>query len=50
MPIKERLKLCAGILVSIDARRKYSGDHSMFSSLECQLVDRELRELADEWI
>jgi hypothetical protein len=50
MPIKERLKLCAGILASIDARRECSGDHSIFSSLERQLVDRELRELADEWI
>ena len=49
MPIKERLELCARILASIDARRNHSGDHSIFSSVELQLINRELKELADEW-
>jgi hypothetical protein len=49
MPIKERLELGARILATIDARRNHSGDHSIFSSLEKHLVDRELKELADEW-
>jgi hypothetical protein len=49
MPIKERLERCARILASIDARRNYSGDHSIFSSVERELVDRELKELAGEW-
>ncbi|MGH9631716.1 MAG: hypothetical protein ACRD7E_25700 [Bryobacteraceae bacterium] len=49
MQIKERLELSARILASIDARRNHCGDHSIFSSVERQVVDRELKELADEW-
>jgi hypothetical protein len=49
MPIKERLELCIRILASIDARRYQSGDCSIFSSVERQVVDRELKQLADEW-
>lgn len=49
MPIKDRLELSARVLASIDARRNQSADHSIFSSVERQVVDRELKELADEW-
>jgi len=49
MPIKDRLELSARVLASIDARRNQSCDHSVFSSVERQVVDRELKELADEW-
>ena len=49
MPIKDRLELCARILATVDARRNHCGDYSIFSSVERQVVDRELKELADEW-
>ncbi|HEU0142211.1 MAG TPA: hypothetical protein VFQ79_20990 [Bryobacteraceae bacterium] len=49
MAIKERLELSARILASIDGRRNHKGDHSIFSSVERQVIDRELKELAEEW-
>ena len=50
MSTKERLELSVRILTSIDERRKECGDPSIFSSVERQIVDRELTELTTEWI
>ena len=49
MSTKERLESSVYILISIDIRREEYRDPSVFSSVERQIVERELKELADEW-
>jgi hypothetical protein len=49
MTIKERLESSVRILTTIDELREGYGDPSIFSSVERQVVDRELSELASEW-
>ena len=49
MTIKERLERCVRLLTDIEARREQCGDPSIFSSVERRIVDRELRELSEEW-
>ena len=49
MSTKERLESSVYILTSIDIRREEYRDPSVFSSVERQIVDRELEELAAEW-
>jgi hypothetical protein len=49
MSTKERLESSVYILTSIDIRREECRDPSIFSSVERQVVDRELKELAAEW-
>ena len=49
MSAKERLESSVYILTSIDIRREEYRDPSVFSSVERQIVERELKELADEW-
>lgn len=50
MSIKERLALGARILFATGALRDRTGDPSTSRSVEREIVDRELRELASEWI
>lgn len=49
MSTNERLESSVYILTSIDIRREECGDPSIFSSVERQIIDRELKELAAEW-
>ena len=49
MSTKERLESSVYILTSIDIRREEYRDPSVFSSVERQIVERELNELAAEW-
>jgi hypothetical protein len=44
------LKLSATLLRTIDARRKATGDHGIGSAVERDILDRELAELALEWM
>jgi hypothetical protein len=50
LPVRIRLKLSAKLLRSIDARRKATGDQSIGSGVERDILDRELAELALEWM
>ena len=50
LPVRVRLKLSAKLLRSIDARREASGDQGIGSAVERDILDRELAELALEWM
>ena len=50
IPLPARLKASEILLRSIDVRRMASGDEAIGSAIERKLLDRELAELADEWI
>ena len=50
LPIRVRLTLAAKILRSIDARREATGDRGIGSAVERAILDRELAELALEWM
>jgi hypothetical protein len=50
LPLPIRLKLSAKLLRSIDARREASGDQSIGSTVERDILDRELADLALEWM
>ena len=49
MTTKERLHRRARLLESVDARRLAAQNPHIFSSVERQIVNSELAELADEW-
>jgi hypothetical protein len=49
-PLRVRLKLSAKLLRSIDARREASGDQSIGSAAERDILDRELAKLALKWM
>ena len=49
MTTKKRLELSMRLLSSIDARREQCADTAFFSSVEREIVDRELKDLAQEW-
>ena len=50
LPIRARLKLSVKLLRSIDARREATGDQGIGSAAERDILDRELAELALEWM
>ena len=50
LPLPVRLKLSAELLRTIDARRKATGDQGIGSAVERDILDRELAELALEWM
>jgi len=50
LPIRVRLELLAELLCSIDARREATGDQVIGSAVERDILDRELAELAPEWM
>jgi hypothetical protein len=50
LPVSVRLKLSAKLLRSIDARRKATSDQGIGSAVERDILDRELAELALEWM
>jgi hypothetical protein len=50
LPVRVRLKITAKLLRTNDARRKATGDQSIGSTVERDILDRELAELALEWI
>ena len=50
LPLPVRLKLTAKLLRSIDARRAATGDQCIGSGAERDILDRELAELALEWM
>ena len=50
LPLPIRLDLSAKLLRSIDARREATGDQGIGSAAERDILDRELAELALEWM
>jgi len=50
LPVSVRLKLSAKLLRSVDARRKAPSDQGIGSAVERDILDRELAELALEWM
>ena len=50
IPLQVRLKSSETLLRSIDARRFVTGDEAIGSAIERKLLDRELAELAVEWV
>ena len=48
MPSRLKLELRAPILFAIDERRRLTGDSNLGSSVERQIIARELATLADE--
>jgi hypothetical protein len=48
MPSRIKLELRAHILFAIEERRKVTGDSNLGSSVERQIIARELAALADE--
>ena len=50
IPLHVRLRASEALLCSIDARRMATGDEAIGSAIERKLLDRELAELAVEWI
>jgi hypothetical protein len=50
LPLPVRLKLSVKLLRSIDARRDTTGDQGIGSAAERDILDRELAELALEWM
>jgi len=50
LPLPIRLELSAKLLRSIDARREATGDQGIGSAAERDILDRELAELALEWM
>jgi hypothetical protein len=50
MSIKQRLAICARTLFIIDAFRSQRNDPSIFRWVEREILDRELKDLASEWM
>jgi len=50
MSIKQRLAICARTLLIFDVLRSETGDWSVFHWIERGILDRELTELASEWM
>jgi len=50
LPVRVRLKITAKLLRTIDARREATGNHGIGSAVERDILDRELAELALEWM
>ena len=50
LPVRVRLELLAELLCSIDGRREATGDLGIGSAVERDILDRELAELALEWM
>ena len=50
LPLPVRLKITAKLLRTIDAQRKASGDQGIGSAVERDILDRELADLALEWM
>ena len=50
LPLPIRLKLSAKLLRSIDACRDATGDQGIGAAVERDILDRELAELALEWM
>ncbi len=50
IPLHVRLKASETLLRSIDACRMATGDEAIGSAIERRLLDRELGELAVEWV
>ena len=50
LPLPIRLKLSAKLLRSIDARREATGDQAIGAAVERDILDRELADLALEWM
>ena len=50
LSLTDRLRLSAELLRSIDARRNASGDQAIGAAVERDILDRELAELALEWM
>jgi hypothetical protein len=50
LPIRVRLKLLTKLLRSIDARREATADQAIGAAVERDILDRELAELALEWM
>ena len=50
LPLPVRLKITAKLLRTIDARREATGDRGIGSAVEGDILDRELAELALEWM
>ena len=50
LPIRVRLTLSVKLMRSIDARREAGGDQGIGASVERNILDQELAELALEWM
>jgi hypothetical protein len=50
LPLPVRLKITAKLLRMIDAQREASGDQGIGSAVERDILNRELAELAFEWM
>lgn len=50
LSLTDRLKLSAKLLRTIDARREAASDQGIGSAVERDILDRELAELAFEWM
>ena len=50
LPLPIRLKLSAKLLRSIDARREATRDQAIGAAVERDILDRELADLALEWM
>ncbi len=48
--IKTRLERSAAVLAVIDYRRRQARDRHLGAGLERFIIERELKELADEWM
>jgi hypothetical protein len=50
LPTRERLEVAVAILEQVHQRRRETGDPHLASSLERRIIERELEQLATEWI
>ena len=50
LPVRVRLRLLAKLLRTIDTCREATGDQGIGSAVERDILDRELTELALEWM
>lgn len=50
LPIRERLEVAVTILEQVRQRRRETGDPHLGSSLERRIIERELDQLAADWI
>jgi len=50
LPTRERLEVAVAIMEQIQQRRRETGDPHLASSLERRIIERELEQLATEWI
>lgn len=50
LPVRKRLEVAVAILEQIHQRRRETGDPHLASSLERRIIERELEQLATEWI